>query len=714
MPDNHPILSFEPDDTGLSVVDTLEQTRARLETGRPATPTPTPIDAEQFLHPVDSGVEVTAGTVTLPTPSVAVIVRDGSGEMVTKVDQLDEIDLGTGAYVLELSTQVKTYLELDGPLTITQLAVETHLEFDGLRTIRVGARSRHERPAMTVTTTTEPTDMMAAISSFGSALKTTSPERSWPTMRGHPPAVELGDDLAVPSAVQPPDTGVEIAVPATHRHVLSVAPLAYYLGARVVPGEEPAVRAPMSDLSYRLTEPSFEDAVARTLKQVFVLDCVARTEGLYEIDLHERSQLADRTDLAFEQLYGQPLAERLAAYLAVPYDAVAPTVPDWRLTAHVDPSAAAIERLPFVVNDLGIVRTTTSPETARTPASEPELEGELTAELERRDGLQSRSVNTGVTRAPGLTRNGAETAPDEEYVRLDETDAIEQAFIGDGVPIGGTKLLAEAFRNRFDRELTAGDISITVVSNDTRMAEERDLVSQVYGDREQLPFEVTVRRDLTRDELRTTLARDQQFLHYIGHTEADGLVCPDGKLDVTTMESVGVEAFLLNACNSYRQGRALIEAGAVGGIVTLNEILSDRAVGMGETIAKLLNQGFPLYAARDIASEESIIGGQYIVIGDGNTTVTQAPSRAPTLLTIDSGTQDQLHVQYFSTSSADIGSIVTPHIRSEDRYFISPTNISYDNACSAELEEFLQMEEFPIKFDDELTWSSSANVDNLW
>ena len=639
MPDNHPILSFEPDDTGLSVVDTLEQTRARLETGRPATPTP--IDAEQFLHPVDSGVEVTAGTVTLPTPSVAVIVRDGSGEMVTKVDQLDEIDLGTGSYVLELSTQVKTYLELDGPLTITQLAVETHLEFDGLRTIRVGARSRHERPAMTVTTTTEPTDMMAAISTFGSALKKTSPERSWPTMRGHPPAVEHGDDLAVPSAVQSPDTGVEIAVPATHRHVLPVAPLAYYLGARVVPGDEPTVRAPASDLSYRLTEPSFEDAVARTLKQVFVLDCAARTDGLYEIDLHERSQLADRTDLAFEQLYGLPLAERLAAYLAVPYDAVAPTVPDWRLTAHVDPSAVAIERLPFVVNDLGIVRTTTSHEPARTPASE--LEGEFAAELERREGQRSRSASTGVTRASELTRSDAETAPNEEYVRLDETDAIEQAFIGDGVPIGGTKLLAEAFRNRFDRELTAGDISITVVSNDTRMAEERDLVSQVYGNREQLPFEVTVRRDLTRDELRTTLAGDQQFLHYIGRTEEDGLVCPDGKLNVTTMESVGVEAFLLNACNSYRQGRALIEAGAVGGIVTLNEILSDRAVGMGETIAKLLNQGFPLYAARDIASEESIIGGQYIVIGDGNTTVTQAPSRTPVLVEVQQNS-DELDV----------------------------------------------------------------------
>lgn len=707
MDDEQPILSFEPDDTGLAVVDTLEQTRARLETGRPTTPTP--VDPEPFYHPVDSCVGIAAGTVTLPTPSVAVIVRDSTGAMVAKVDQLDDIELGEGSYALELSTQVKTYLELDGPLTITQLAVETHIEFDGVRTIRVGARSRHERPAATVTTTTDPTDMMTAISAFGSALKTTSPERSWPTLRGHPPAVQLGDELAVPAVAQPPETGVEIAVPATHRHVLPVASLAYYLGARVVPGDRPALRAPAAGVEHDLTEPNFEQRVAQTLKQVFVLDCATRTDGLYEIDLHERTQLEERTDLAFEELYERPLSERLAAYLSVPFEAVAPAVPDWRLTTHVEPSADAIERLPFVANDLGIVRTTTEP-TDRADAaigSKPEADRDLGAEVETG---RSHSRGAGGA-ASGLTRGASETVTDEEYVQLDRTDAIEQAFIGEGVPIGATKLLTEAFHNRFDRELTAGDISITVVSNDTKMAEERDLVSQVYGDREELPFEVTVRRDLTTAELRATLKRDQQFLHYIGHTEADGLVCTDGKLDATTIDSVGVESFLLNACNSYRQGRALIEAGAVGGIVTLNEILSDRAVGMGETIAKLLNQGFPLYAALDIASEESIIGGQYIVIGDGSTTVTQAPSRVPASFDIkERSDMFNIRITYYSTNNADLGTVVTPHIDKVDEYFISPGEVDISGLSTIELQDFLKMEDSPIITDEAVRWDYLSDI----
>ncbi|PSP15535.1 hypothetical protein BRC62_07365 [Halobacteriales archaeon QH_10_67_13] len=710
MDDEQSILSFEPDDTGLTVVDTLEQTRARLETGRPTTPAP--VDPEPFYYPVDSGVRITAGAVTLPTPSVAVIVRDGSGTMVAKVDQLDDIELGEGSYALELSTQVKTYLELDGPLTITQLAVETHIEFDGLRTIRVGARSRHERPAATITTTADPTDLMTAIGAFGSALKTTSPERSWPTLRGHPPAVELGDELAVPEVARPPETGVEIAVPATHRHVLPVASLAYYLGARVVPGERPALRAPAADFEHDLTAPEFERAVERTLKQVFVLDCATRTDGLYEIDLHERAQLEEQTDLAFEELYERPLSERLAAYLSVPFEAVAPAVPDWRLTAHVEPSAEAIERLPFVANDLGIVRTTaeTTDRAGAAVAPETEVDGPPEAELEA-----SRSHSRGAGgAASGLTRGASETVTNEEYIQLDRTDAIEQAFIGEGVPIGGTKLLTAAFHNRFDRELTAGDISITVVSNDTRMAEERDLVSQVYGDREELPFEVTVRRNLTAEQLRATLEGDQQFLHYIGHIEADGLVCTDGKLDATTIDSVGVESFLLNACNSYRQGRALIEAGAVGGIVTLNEILSDRAVGMGETIAKLLNQGFPLYAALDIASEESIIGGQYMIVGNGNTTVTQAPSRTPILLDI-SKKSDQLNISIhaYTTSEADIGSVYVPYIQNKNKYYLNSGVIGEFTPTQTQLEDFLQMQEHPTRIDNNLTWSSSLVIDEL-
>lgn len=57
---------------------------------------------------------------------------------------------------------------------------------------------------------------------------------------------------------------------------------------------------------------------------------------------------------------------------------------------------------------------------------------------------------------------------------------------------------------------------------------------------------------------------------------------------------------------------------------------------IGRTMACLLNTGFPLRAALTIARDESIIGGKYIVIGDGGLSITQPKSNVPNLCEITS------------------------------------------------------------------------------
>ena len=84
--------------------------------------------------------------------------------------------------------------------------------------------------------------VMQAVAAFSSALKTTSAERSYPTLRGHPPTVELGDRLHIPDELSSPETGITIELPATYAAIYAAAPLAYYLGADLVPGEEPLLR----------------------------------------------------------------------------------------------------------------------------------------------------------------------------------------------------------------------------------------------------------------------------------------------------------------------------------------------------------------------------------------------------------------------------------------------------------------------------------------
>ncbi|WP_276271339.1 hypothetical protein [Haloarcula litorea] len=686
---------------GVEVVDRLERQRYRFHAADPVSPTP--VDPDDFHFPVGAAVAVRTSELVLPTV-VPVYVRTADGDMVAEVTQFERESVPDGAYSLDLCTRIKTYLRVDTGFDVSVDMEQTRISFDEPTDVRVGARSRHDRPAATVTTTTDPLDVMAAVETFGSALQTTDPERSYPTLRGHPPALALGDELDVPSTVDRPDTGVTLELPPDLGSIYVAAPLAYYLGAAVEPGPAPRLVTD-AGFEYALTGPDgYERAVERTLKHLFFLDCLTRTEGYYEIDLHERNVVEPHVDLDFAALYDRPLAEQVAAYLDVPYAVLADHVPDWRLTAHVQPTADNAELLPFVVDDLAIVRTHTPGGADRSAATATEREFTRSG-----TGDFTRSAS-----ADGLARATDTRTERVDYVEPAATDTLEQAWLGEGVPIGASKLTAAAFQNRLDRETTEGDITITVVQNDARMEEERRIAGEVYGDREDLPFDVTVHENLTTAELTDALTDRSDFFHYIGHIDDDGFACTDGSVDVREIDAVGVDTFLLNACTSYDQGLGLVEAGAIGGIVTLSEILNEGAVTMGETIARLLNSGFPLRAALTIARDESILGGQYIVVGDGGITVTQAAGGSPNLLYIQQKeNRFNVNIVSYATDQKGMGSITVPFIGKNKQYYLISGNIGGFEVDKQQLKDFLMMEEVPVRADDELYWSSMLLAENL-
>jgi len=697
------MLAIEPltDRPGLEVVDRLERTRYRLYT--PAPVEPSPASTEQFRFPVGEAVRFDTDELVLPNV-VGVTVREPDGDVVAELGHLESESLPPGEYVVELTTQIKTYLEVESELTVDVDLTQIQFDFGGSTTVRIGARSRHERPAATVTTTADPRDMMAAVETFGSALKALTPERSYPTLRGHPPDLELGDELSIPDELSVPDSGVTIAVPPTLEHVFAVAPLAYYLGASLEPGEGPRI---LTDRGFEYefgTARDYESELAEALKQVFFLDCLTRTEGLYDYDLHERRALEPYLDLDFESLYDRPLQDQLEAYLSVPYEVVEDYVPEWRLTAHVEPEPTSAELLPFVVDDLAVVRSARQSTTAsgglETPA---DLSGEEV--LTRSAGASEVGTRSGGNAVEG---------PGSTYVQPVADGTLEQAWIGDRIPVGASKLTEAAFRNRFDRDLTDGSIRISIVVNDGRMAEERDLVNSAYGDRENLPFDVSVHHETTVEELREVLADNSEFFHYIGHTEYDGFECADGKLDAATLEDTGVDSFLLNACNSYNQGLELVEAGAIGGIVTLNDILNDGAVRIGESVARLLNAGFPLRASLTLAREVSVQGGQYIVVGDGGMSVAQPASRTPLSLELSTEPKSlNFEIKTYATDAADLGSVFIPHLDDVGEYYLSSGTLGVFSVSESELEEFLRMEDVPVRLDGELAWSSDLSIEEM-
>jgi hypothetical protein len=669
---------------GVTVVDSVERRQFTVET--PTDVSPRPVSSDEFYFPVDEAVRVDAGRLRVPTV-VGTYVRSADGEMLAEVDYGTEVDLPAGRYTVELCPPIKCYLRVEGPLSVTADADGIDLQTGGDR-IDLGARSHHERPEATVTVTEDPHDVMAALSTFGSALKTTSVERSYPTLRGHPPAVELGDELAIPDSLDVPDTGVTVEVPPELRYVYPVASLAYYLGATVEPGPEPRLVTD-TGFSHPLSGPrGFEETVARTLKQLFLLDCCTRTEGYYTVDLHERRAVAEAVDLDFAALYDAPLAAQVEAYLDVPYDVVAEQVPEWKLTTHVAPTAENAELLPFLVTDLAVIRLPSERAT-----------GESTAQL---------AALSAFTR-DGFTRSASDDAlGSPPLVQPEQTDSIEQSWAGENAPFGASKSSIQAFQNRLDREPSTGDIDITVVCNDAAMDEEGDLARQVYGSREHLPFDVQTYRNLSVDALRAVVETDADFLHYIGHIDADGFQCADGRLDARDIETVGVDAFMLNACRSYEQGMALLDGGAVGGVVTLAEVINSGAVRVGRTMVRLLNQGFPLRAALTIAKDESIVGGQYIVVGDGNVDVVQPESGLPLLIELaDEHEGYELTIRSYPNGEKGVGSLVQPTLRNDGRYFLGSGSQGPFKMSEDEVRDFFRSEEAPVRYDGELYWSSN-------
>ena len=719
-----PTVTALRDRPGVEIADPIENARFALYT--PAPVSLVEASSEEFYFPVDTAVAVRVQEIEVPKLT-NVLVRTPDGDLVA--DNADHVDrsFDDDAYTLELTTApMKLYLSVDGSLDVRHGTTSVTLAFDGQTEVRIGARSFHDQPAGTVTTTPDPVGAMDALSYLGSALKTTSPERSFPTLRGHPPLVEVGESFDAPEGLARPDTGARLELPAEYEYVYPAASLAYYLGANVVPADEPRLVADGFERSLDGAL-GYERTVGRVLRQTFFFDCLTRTEGYYEVDLHERAAVEPLVDLDFAALYDAPLAERLDAYLSVPFETVADHLPDWNLTTDVLPTAENVAVLPFVAADLALIRCPTN-RTASSVAPTPEPIDEFfrnrAGESDKPDESGRRAESVPPTelnrREPAqvppddFTRSTTETTDvsplTEQVFNPDPADTVEHAWVGEGVPLGANKATVESYRRRVDRTAPEKErIDIHVVCNDESMKEE-GVVEEFYGVRDLLRFDVSIHYDLTTDELGELLATPADFVHYIGHADAEGLRCPDGHLDARNLDAVNVKAFVLNACRSYEHGQALVEAGSYGGVVTLAEVANSVATETGQTLARLLNCGFPLRVALALAKETISAAYQYVTVGDGGLTLCQSESGAPIYLSVEPLNSCQFDVEFetFSTQMHGLGALHKPNISKVNAQYLTSGVVDTFRLSPDELDDLLALETLPIEVGGELYWSDKV------
>ncbi|PSQ18498.1 hypothetical protein BRD02_00515 [Halobacteriales archaeon QS_8_69_73] len=708
---------------GLHVRDPIEDVRTQLFTGGPVDPMPAPTGG--FVYPVDSAVEVTA--TRLRTPFLLNIwVRDLDGNVVAECDADESpVEVPTGSYTLEFnSLPMKLYARVDDAgFHVVPGRESVDLLFDPDTEIRVGARSFHSQPGRTLTTTSDPRDLMDAVSLFGNAMKTWSAERTFPTLRGHPPLLELADEPDLPSGATPPDNGIRLTVPAAHEWLYPVVPLTYWLGATVEPGE-PALH--VDGWTYPLgiagghdgdtRRQTFERHVRDILQFTFQFDCAVREFYDVELDIERRIESAG-LHLDFDRLAEASLADRTRTYLELDesFESLEEKIgrPDWRLTADVEAEPRRATTTPFLARDLAVVRCPSE---------------SVIANATREATKQNVFIRSGATGGPGteaagsaLTRFSSSSSPDSEttdrerVLDLPEVESMSQTWVGEGFAVGAAKATTKSYLQRLEKRAEGSSrIGVDVVVNDAEMAEEAD-VSDIYGTREHLDFDIDLHRGLTTSELAEMFERDTDFVHYIGHVDPEGFDCTDGHLDADQIDQVGADTFVLNACSSYEQGQRLVDNGAIAGVVTLNDVISSIATKIGRTIARLLNYGFPVGAATNLVQDTMFSGEHYAVVGDSNATLAQSTGGAPEVkyVNIDDDGKFEIKIKKFANGTHGTGSLFTPRLNTAESRHIAPGEFGTWNVADKSLAEALNSRMAPIIANNEFYWSSDVSVSEL-
>jgi hypothetical protein len=702
------MISFNKTKSGIKIFDNIENHQCEIDT-----PESVSVEEEstgRFTFPVDRASSIVTAKLSI-NHTMAVYVRNHAGMMIEELTLGDKKSFPHDQYTLEFSAPIKLYILMTCKMNVHVKSDETILSFERPKKVYLGVRSHHEQPSTNIKTTDEFEDLARAISYFGSALKTTSCERSYPTLRGHPPNLSLDDELSIPPILDKPDTDVTIEIPANYQSIFTVSSLAYYFGADVKIDENAVIKIG-GDVVHHLegTSRTFEEEVKRVLKQCFFLDCICRTEGYYQVKLHEREQIESEIDLDFDFLYDQSLGEQIRSYLTVPYEMISGLIPTWKKTAHMSIDANKIEFLPYLVNDLSIIRSSEETQTEL-----PKLDhGKKTPVKTNGSRSSPKQFSRGGSKLERKSRSGDGEVTSREHIEILESNSMEHTWIGHEMPIGASKAILDSFKNRLNQNPTDGDIDIVIVINDEKMAEEGTIVDDVYSSRNQLDLTTKLRHQLTTEELRTVLSQEYDFLHYVGHIDKAGFRCSNGKLNSNNVNNMNISTFFLNACTSYQQAIELIKSGAVAGIATTEPVLNSGAERVGKTVARLLNLGFPITSALDIAKSESIMGGNYTVIGDGSTNLTQAQSGIPSLcdISIDRPSKFKTTYMTYPTRRKDLGTITIPYAKNNNSYFLSSGRTGTFEMDKNELIRFASMGNMPVKLDSSLYWGSENEFIN--
>lgn len=634
----------------------------------------------EFRFPVDKLIALKCKKMQF-NAFVTFVRRARDYELIKQITCEGVFEFSRDQYILEISAHLKVYIFVDAAMKIIFDDSRISLEFDSEAEVIIGVRSYSRKPQAKILVTRSLKDIARAISQLSSAIKIDSCERTYPTLRGHPPLIDFSKKAEIPE-LRKFRSGVEIFVPPKLEYLYAAAPLAYYLLADLKIGS-PGIECENGFYRELPEFPEFEDRVSEILQQVFFLDCLVRTEGLYKIRLHEARAL-EALDLDARALYNKKIEDQLSTYLEIPWERIKEFMPPWHLSTYVEASPGRVRALPFLLNELSLIFMPEARE-----VSEKEI--------------MSYSLKD-------FFRSGTQAEAARELVMPVLKNSRNNAWLSSGTPVDVVKAEEIAFLNQLKYIQAEKDhIEVSLILNDERMGEEQANVARIYKQRDDVPLETDIFQMVSRKELKEIFSAGYDIVHYIGHCDAHGFVCADGHLRASDIEGNNTPAFFLNACGSYEEGVELISRGSVCGVVTLFRVLNQEALEIGYTFARLLSSGFPICDAIALAKKRSLYGRDYLVLGNGMYTLMQGRNfNVPFIWELKKETHNRYATTVKTFEYGYMGGTFVSFFEESDIFHLFYGDFSCRNRSLGELLRIMKVAQFPIIFENRLLWSSDV------
>lgn len=613
------------------------------------------------------------------------------GSWKTYIDNTDSVKLPNSNYLIKIQNFISIYTKFSNSALVTFSPKDETItvRFPEKTPVTLGFQSRIGVPRNQITIPKSPSGMATAISYLSANFDTSSPDRSYPSFRHYPPSINIGDKTSIPEVVRnrKVDTGIVFKVPSRLDYLFVIAPLAYYLQAKVVTERQSdaTIETNLIDFSISLKSlPELQNQIANLFERVFYLDCLVRNGGKFIEDLSE-FLLVSNIEINPREVYNKSSEERLSKYLDIQFEEIRREFPKWHLTTYIEPHTKYLGVVPHLLDRMSLFFL-------------PEKN-----ELSNND-LVSKSI----TDPYKFRSETSKPTFSDKFVTPVRNLGRFSSWVGDGIPVDCFKLLNSAIENRMDYLTSESQSkSIVIILNDSDMEEEFSSVHETYRKRaEDFSTNIEFTRQISTNRLLEVFTNEHDFVHFIGHCDEDGLRCVDGNLSAYELSNSRVETFLLNACGSYQEGVGFIEKGSVAGVVTLNDVLDSQATLIGSNFAKLVMHGFPVEQALQLARQSSILGKNYLVIGDGTHIVNQGEDPHPTIVKVEATQSGGYSVLLVVDTLNEPGGYFEPYLSKckKPHLFGNPYIIELNEL---ELIEYLQDIEIPVIFEDQFFWSDT-------